>query len=78
MNRREKIEQILKEVSGNPSVPGAGESLFESGYLDSFALPDMVGVLEKEFQLKIPDSDLTPRKFDSIERIESYLENRAS
>lgn len=77
MNRREKIIQILKQVSGKPSVPDAEESLFESGYLDSFALTDMVAALEKEFQLQVPDSDLTPRKFDSVERIESYLESRA-
>ena len=76
MNRREKIIAILKNVSGKPSAPEAEESLFESGYLDSFALPDMVGALEQEFQLKIPDSDLVPRKFDSIARIESYLESR--
>jgi len=77
MNRREKIIQILKQVSGKPSIPDAEESLFESGYLDSFALTDMVAALEKEFQLQVPDSDLTPRKFDSVERIESYLESRA-
>ena len=77
MNRREKIIQILKQVSGKPSIPDAEESLFESGYLDSFALTDMVAALEKEFQLQVPDSDLTPRKFDSVERLESYLESRA-
>lgn len=76
MNRREKIIQIVKQVSGKPTVPDADESLFESGYLDSFALTDMVSALEKEFQVQVPDSDLTPRKFESVERIESYLESR--
>lgn len=51
----------------------ADESLFDSGVLDSFGLQDMVSELEKVFGLKIPDSDLTPRKFESIERIEAYL-----
>lgn len=76
MNRREKINQILKQVSGKSSVPEPDESLFESGYLDSFALTDMVTALEKEFHLQVPDADLTPRKFDSVDRIESYLESR--
>jgi acyl carrier protein len=76
MNRREKIIQIVKQVSGKPTVPDADESLFESGYLDSFALTDMVSALEKEFQVQVPDSDLTPRKFESVERIETYLESR--
>jgi acyl carrier protein len=48
--------------------------LFESGVLDSFALTDMVGALEQEFSIRIPDADLTPRKFDSIARIEAYVE----
>lgn len=45
--------------------------------LDSFALPDLVSALEQEFSIKIPDSDLNPRKFDSIARIESYIAARA-
>ncbi|MBL8173672.1 MAG: hypothetical protein JNK48_03330 [Bryobacterales bacterium] len=53
----------------------ADESLFDSGLLDSFALPDMVSGIEEAFGVKIPDADLHPRKFDSIERIESYLES---
>ena len=75
MNRQEKIIEIVKKLSGKDTVPAADESLFESGYLDSFALADMVSELEKEFDLKIPDADLTPRKFESVERIESYLED---
>ena len=76
MDNRERIVTILKNVSKKNSVPAVDESLFDSGFLDSFALPDMVGELETEFQIKIPDSDLNPRKFETISRIETYLENR--
>lgn len=74
MTTEERISTILKEVSGKTSLPDREDSLFESGYLDSFALPDMVGALENEFNIRIPDTDLSPRKFDSIARIESYVE----
>ena len=77
MHNRERIISILKSVSKKPAVPDPDESLFDSGYLDSFALPDMVAELEQEFQIKIPDSDLNPRKFESISRIESYLAGRS-
>ena len=77
MSSQDKIVGIVKQISGKDTIPDTDESLFESGYLDSFALPDMVSALEAEFGIKIPDSDLTPRKFDSISRIESYLESRA-
>ena len=76
MDNRERIVAILKSVAKKSDVPDAGESLFDSGFLDSFALPDMVGELEREFGIKIPDSDLHPRKFESIARIESYIESR--
>lgn len=76
MDRREKIIEILQQVSKKSMNPAPDESLFDSGLLDSFALPDVVSALEDAFSVKIPDSDLNPRKFDSIERIESYLESR--
>ena len=76
MNRRSKIIEIVRKVSRKDITPEPEESLFDSGLLDSFALPDMVGALEQEFGVQIPDSDLHPRKFESIARIESYLESR--
>jgi acyl carrier protein len=74
MSRQEKITEILKKVSKNDVAPEPEESLFDSGYLDSFALTDMVGEIEKEFGITVPDSDLTPRRFESLARIESYIE----
>ena len=56
--------------------PTPEESLFESGLLDSFSLTDLVSALEAEFKISVPDSDLNPRKFDSIQRIQAYLEKK--
>ena len=33
----------------------------------------MVGEIEKEFSIQVPDSEMNPRKFESIERIEQYI-----
>lgn len=77
MDRRSRLIEIIQTVTKKEAVPAAGESLFDSGLLDSFALPDLVSALEKEFSIQIPDSDLNPRKFDSIERIEEYLDSRS-
>lgn len=76
-NRRERLNAVLKQVTSQPIPSDDTESLFESGLLDSFALPDLVSALEKEFRIKVPDRDLNPRKFDSIARIESYLDENA-
>ena len=58
------------------NVLSRGLGLARDALLDSFALPDVLSALEKAFSIKIPDSDLNPRKFDSISRIESYIESR--
>ena len=76
MENSERILAIVRKVANNTALPAPDESLFDSGYLDSFALPDLVSELEREFGIKIPDSDLNPRKFESITRIQSYLESR--
>ncbi|MBI1790594.1 MAG: acyl carrier protein [Acidobacteria bacterium] len=76
MDRRTQIAEIIRAVSKKSAPADQDESLFDSGLLDSFALPDMVTALEQKFGIAIPDSDLNPRKFDSISRIETYLESR--
>ncbi len=70
-----KIVAIVRRVAGKPVDPAPDESLFESGMLDSFSLTDLVSALETEFSIRVPDADLTPRKFDSIVRIQAYLES---
>lgn len=77
MDRRARILEILARISKKKIEPAPDESLFESGLLDSFALTDMVAAIEQAFGVTIPDGDLTPRKFDTIERIEAYLDSRA-
>jgi acyl carrier protein len=76
VSRVEKLRALVEDVSGKAAPEDLDESLFESGLLDSFALPDLVSAIEKAFSVKIPDADLNPRKFDSIARIDAYLAAR--
>ena len=76
MEKRPGILKVLHAVAGDDVNPEPDESLFGSGLLDSFALPDFVSGLEAEFLVAIPDSDLSARKFDSIEKVERYLEGK--
>ena len=76
MDTEQIVRNILRNVSRKEVVPCRDASLFESGLLDSFALVDVISALEEQFNLKIPDSDLSPRKFSSIANIESYLQAR--
>jgi acyl carrier protein len=76
MEQQARILNIVRQVAGKPVDPTPEESLFESGLLDSFSLTDLVSALEAEFKISVPDSDLNPRKFDSIQRIQAYLEKK--
>jgi len=77
MDRQPKIIELIRIVSKKDVRPASDESLFDSGILDSFALADLVAALEKSFGIRIPDSDLNPRKFDTVERIAEYLDTRS-
>jgi acyl carrier protein len=78
MSKQPGILKVIHAVSDLRDDPAPDESLFDSGTLDSFTLPDLVTGLEKEFNVKIPDSDLVPERFDSVNKIEAYLNTRQS
>lgn len=73
---RERVRQIVKQFASEDREPAATESLFDSGLLDSFVLPQMVSAIEEAFRIQIPDSDLNPRQFESLARIEQYVRAR--
>jgi acyl carrier protein len=73
MTTQQRIATVVEKVAQKPVPADPEESLFESGVLDSFALPDVVSALEQEFGITVPDSDLTPRKFDTLTRIADYI-----
>ena len=76
MDTRPGIIKVLHAVAGDDVNPAPDESLFSSGLLDSFSLPDFVSGLEQQFSISVPDSDLSARKFDTIEKVETYLEGK--
>ena len=55
-------------------LPDRNSSLFLSGVLDSFTLVDFVTVLESECNIKIDDADLRAENFDTIAKVEAFLE----
>ncbi len=77
MDLQQQIKEVVLSVATDSKAnPSPSEALFETGVLDSFGLTDLVAALQKEFGVVIPDSDLRPKNFASIEQIEKYLESR--
>jgi acyl carrier protein len=73
----ERVVELLREIADVQGVelPSEGESLFDAGVLDSFGLLEFITGLEKDLDIKIPDEDLIPSNFDTIEKIRGYLNN---
>jgi acyl carrier protein len=78
MDPQARIVKVLQSVTGKDIHPGEDEAIFTSGLLDSFALTDFVAGIEEEFGITVPDADLSARKFDTIEKIESYISSQQS
>jgi acyl carrier protein len=48
-------------------------SLLGTGILDSTGVLELLGFLEERYSIQVPDEDLLPENFDSIENIVGYL-----
>lgn len=53
-----------------------GVSLIETGVIDSTGVLDLVGFIEENYEVTVPDTDLVPDNFDSVERIVAYVQRR--
>lgn len=49
------------------------ESLTDTGIIDSISLLQMIDFLEREFSITIPIEEIIPENFDSLARIETYI-----
>ena len=50
-----------------------GQSLVESGVIDSLGILELVDFVEATFDLRIPEDELLPENLDSIGNITRYL-----
>jgi len=70
MDRNEILQKVraftLKELLKNPDYPlKDDEPLFSSGLIDSFAMAQVGVFIETEFDLYIPDPELTVENMDT-------------
>jgi acyl carrier protein len=71
------IEFVNENAESNgANEPGRADDLFKLGALDSFALVDFVTVLEEHCGISVPDADVNPANFRTLEAIERYVTSR--
>ncbi len=74
MDRKDILLKVraftLKELLKNPDYPlKDDEPLFSSGLIDSFAMAQVGVFIETEFDVYIPDPDLTVENMDTPNQI---------
>ena len=71
----EKIWQLLREI--NEDIPQNYEiGLIEGGYIDSFAIVNLVASLEEEFNIELEAEDIIPENFYNIQSIAMMVNSR--
>lgn len=69
----ERVLEILAEIN-DEILDYDGDSLVESGLLDSFQIVDLVGMLEEEFDIEIDAELVVVENFETKEAIIKMLE----
>ena len=78
MDRNEALQKVraftLKELLKNPDTTlKDDEPLFSSGLIDSFAMAQVGVFIETEFDLYIPDPELTVESMDTVDQITDQI-----
>lgn len=78
MDRNEVLQKVraytLKELLKNPDYTLKNEEpLFSSGLIDSFAMAQVGVFIETEFDLYIPDPELTVENMDTVDQITDQI-----
>ena len=67
---------VCKTTFSDPKKINDSTLLFDEGIFDSMGLLNLISFLEKDFSVKVNDSELDAANFGSINAISTYLERK--
>lgn len=75
MSRDEIVQAIRSFIQTNFMVEEFvdNESFLESGIIDSLGVIDLMAFIEKEYEIKVDPTDVTPENFDSVDRLANFV-----
>ncbi len=79
METRNLVRAVIVSnfLFGDPAgLAGDSTSLLDNGIMDSLGVMELVGFLERDLQIKVPDTDLVPQNLDSVDNLVAYVERR--
>jgi acyl carrier protein len=57
-------------------MPAPGDSLIQTGIIDSTGILELVEYLEQEFHIKIEDTETLPENLDGLDRITDFVHRK--
>jgi len=79
MTIKEQIRQYLSEnflFSSNGFELGDDVSLLEEGVVDSTGVLELVMFVEESFGLQVPDEEIVPANFDTVNNLAAYIQRK--
>jgi acyl carrier protein len=76
MNVKEKIREYVAEnflLSSNGFDLGDDESFLEAGVVDSLGVLELVTFVEENYNVRVPDDEIVPGNFDSVDKLAAYI-----
>lgn len=76
-----KIRQFLAEnfiLSEQLDQLGSEDSFLDGGIIDSTGILELIFFVEDQFGIQIDTSEVLPENFDSINRLEAYIQRKQS
>lgn len=71
---------IERQMMGSKSATAlsTSESLIEKGVIDSMGVQVLIGYLEKEFGIRIVDTEIVPENFETIKSVADFVSSKLS
>ena len=82
MSHEEIAEALLEHVyAANPAAEQSrplprDQSLYEMGVIDSFAVVELVEFIEQNWEIKIPDSEITNERFGGVDKMVNLIREK--
>jgi acyl carrier protein len=79
LEKKQKIRQFIVEtfLFGDTDVElSDGDSLLDSGIVDSTGVLELVAFIEDEFEIEVRDEELVPENLDSLDQLAAFVERK--
>ncbi len=81
MDTKTQIKQYIAEnylFSNNGFNLDDDESFLEAGIVDSLGVVELVSFVEETYDIEVPDDDIVPDNFDSVNNLTIYISSKTS